>query len=1585
MSKPKTLRFGIQSLDRLIGSVRDGERTRCGVDLSQPNKLSDSGELIQTDDQVSSSICLAGPDGTGKSVFSLHLASHYLADCLDTSIGPAKVEECPKVIYISTDLTYTIALRGWNRFDLRRPFERQEPLFEPKEDRQEHPGKPVGINLRQYFPSESSNSENSLIDYLEGLNKIPNEPNSINGEVCYVDLATRTAGDDWGFVHRLLSMLDEPEKDKPRHLVVLDAVEGFETLVGDLNAFGERSSRRSRIAQVMRLAAGKCHLLLVVEEKRDERFPEEFVTDVVVRLRNVETGRYLRRTVEIEKARGQLNVRGQHPYVIRDGGGSTTGDQINADDPKVNRDNGQANSNTGGQIKANDVETENGKEKQQAYVHVFLSPDNASRKIMALEHKPREATATDRYAAFGVPYLDNMLGGTGQKARRRKDNDGDTRGLACGSATALLGDSLTQKSQLGEAFLSRAFHAYAEDLSDEIWKQANSAAIGNLVRIIEKGIPDIVNEKTSAHKITKQVIDELYRQEKQIFARVDQKKGPDEPVTVMFTTRDVNNDELAEKFYRWLKDEDVIETKNDAIGKALNEAFEKALALQKTREDAGAPDELAAHVEGGITWFAEQFENFVKKQHGYEEGRKHFTDLLAKQILKRKLTSYIRDRTICRRFEIHDIPSAVLLHIFQRNIEKAQRIMLSLPDDASLPDAVERFRKSWRIRVVIDDLNSFRNIFPEIRDDPLMLPSLLFMLGREGVTSLIIDSQSSGSPELSITERFDSSVRELVQTRIYTWRLPFYGENRVAISLIPPISHEYRGLIRELRWETKGENTADRALTVDPHFELYMGLERGQPQLVPMEVRLYAETPSVEKYIATEEKLFREIFTPVGKGNEEPRVVTRIALDEYEALRDACHLQRDTRLDHTTILQVNEFWWLRRPRQRRAGAFRSQFNYLSAVTATLRQKEYCSESVVDTFLVFQPSPSKQSASTQETASGKEQPQEHRRLDFFDPRCGYNLRRIAERDEPCVDRVPYTWDFGFLLCNGKAWEEAFHLRVGAHKFQAKDFANLTSLITHLQKPEDSLSDYIKRKFPRVILEALGKCSTDLEQVSFQSFLEEFNKLLEDQNLYDDERFRHVQLSAEARDLLLERQRKSSQPKKSANNSELSHLNRTLLEDAYPREIFKKTIKGVWDRLRKATDESGPGTDGKESAVPKEPKLTGNQPVHVSWREFLAASKRVAEFQSYRTSTPATAFDFTMLIPESFSCLILEMWLSEVYETLMKYVNKNRANPATVKRLRKTTQLLKGIGRRRWYSDTRRMTLLDYLHDEKGQSLETIFEGRRNENVNCFSLELYKVWLLLTEAINFSELVDSSSHLNFEFKSRDASPQAVSARHWYKTASKFVDSLRPEQLEDNWVPVRLPGHFSVRADWFLAVAGGSRSSRLADHALDLLSSQRSNVTRLQEGIGLPTRKLFGRNNNAQLRTRLISVPEKGKPLTNVEYEELRRIGASNNSGDENAEEFYWLWRSGIAAYNRHSRIWHKWLNRSLLWWHSWRQRYGSNWTNGFEVYDLLTDAEFGEQSIDQKRLAELRDLESWKHFHEMRDILIAELEQAIIKYE
>jgi hypothetical protein len=825
------------------------------------------------------------------------------------------------------------------------------------------------------------------------------------------------------------------------------------------------------------------------------------------------------------------------------------------------------------------------------------------------------------------------------------------------------------------------------------------------------------------------------------------------------------------------------------------------------------------------------------------------------------------------------------MHIFQGNIEKAQRIMLRQGNSKNLKDDVNKlFCESWRIRIVIDDLSSFRDTFPEMRDDPLMLPALLFMLNREGVTSLIIDTQSSGSPELPITERFDSAVRELVETRIYTWRLPFYGESRVAINLIPPISHEHRGVIRELRPETKGERKTDRALIVDPHFELYLGLEKGQPEPVPLEIHLYAETDNVRKYIDAEEIFLRNVFTPVppDDSSKESVVIKKTETADYLALRDSCHLQRDTRTDHTTILQVDEFWWLRKPHQRRAGAFRQQWDYLNAVTTTPKenQKEkekparkgpnqknqkyvYTSDPVTDPFGVFQPPP---------FANKDNEAREKRRLNFFDDDCGYEFLEIRERqkqkqerhnqnknsydedthteeeirEESYIDRIPFTWDFGFLLCNEKAWREAGELEIPHYTSEKKD-----------------------------------------------------------------------------------------------------------------------RVKDIWDRLVKAN------------------RTTQSGALAVSWREFLAASKVVANVQSYRTSTSASTFDFTMLTPESFSCLILEMWCSEVFDCLTEYKTGRKGERAE-SRLK---GMLDRVGRRAWSFDlsiVQPRTLLDALQHERGRSLEEILiQRRKSHRVRGFSLELYKVWLLLLESLTLTDLVDTSSHFHWNFKSKDVSVNAVSARHWYKTASSFMDSLSPEQLESSWLPVRLPGHFSVRADWFLAVAGGSRSNRLADHALDLLSSQRSNVTRLQQGVGLPTRDLFfkqflnGNESNREsfkLRTHLISANEENS-LTNVLYDELQKVGAGR--GDP---QFHWLWRSRISAYNRQSRIWHKWLNRCVLWWNSWRQRYGSNWTEGFKVYDIVKDAEFN----SPKRREELKklNLESWNKFGELRDILIAELEEVNI---
>jgi hypothetical protein len=118
--------------------------------------------------------------------------------------------------------------------------------------------------------------------------------------VYLVDLASYSAGDDWGFINRLLAMTDEPDEGQPRHLMVIDAIEGLEVLAGERDVFGEERPRRSRVAQLLRTAREKFHLVFIAEEPVDgARVPEEFVTDVVLRLSYQKDRDYLRRTLEI--------------------------------------------------------------------------------------------------------------------------------------------------------------------------------------------------------------------------------------------------------------------------------------------------------------------------------------------------------------------------------------------------------------------------------------------------------------------------------------------------------------------------------------------------------------------------------------------------------------------------------------------------------------------------------------------------------------------------------------------------------------------------------------------------------------------------------------------------------------------------------------------------------------------------------------------------------------------------------------------------------------------------------------------------------------------------------------------------------------------------------------------------------------------------------------------------------------------------------------------------------------------------------------------------------------------------------------
>ena len=1408
---PEVLRFGITSLDQLLGIPSEKSRAEVPPGIYLPNpgdRTSGKHEQIVQSGKgeafFTTSVCIIGPTGTGKSIFALHMASTYVSDCKTEKKTERRIE-IPTVMYVSTDLTYKMAHRAWTNFALDHPLSRCDPFHPRKREDREEP-----VQLIECYPTDLA--ENFEITTQK------------KGHVLFVDMAAYTAGDDWGFLHKLLSLLPMPRDNartpSPRHLVVMDAIEGFEALAGDVNAFGEKSTRRSRIAQVMRLIAGKCHLLLVVEQTKaateHETLGEEFVADTVIRLESISTRNYERRVLKVEKCRGQSHIRGQHHYSIRSGIGSTTGKQQNPDDPRVPAlDNPKISDSAAAAFAAKDTTA-----ATQSYVQVFHSVHRISRKIMEDKTQESEAKtipASPYYAAFGIEYLDNMLGGNTETTKRAKDEQTgfqyDTRGLPCSSTTALIGDSLTQKSRLGKAFLSRCFSSFSTELRDS-WNSLGDAR----------------DNKEVAHKLA---------------AKITRKIHLVSDLNTQISKRQEN------QFKHLLLDGDFNKLINEVekiVGEhsIVHDGKSHSLQYLKTNLASwllgyhGGVAVMLVTYNADVDSLTREFQSWL---HSEEELKSLDSPKFMKGY-KDALTNYIREGTICRRLEIHSLSSEVLVHIVRQAIHAAQRKIMTSEE---LEPRALRCQRSWPIRVVIDDFSALRSIFPELREDPLLFPSLLFHLEREGVTTLIIDTQA-GKPETAIFERFETEFRQMVDHRLYTWRVPFYGESRVAIAAIPPLSHEYAGIVRELRWET-GEIPRDQEepATVDPHFELYSGLEEGKPEPVPLHVRFYAETSAMEQYVEMENKFLGEMFTAHGScGNTEPpQIIDGMPPTAYADLRDVAYLQRDTRLDYTFIFQVDEFWSMRAPgRHKRAGAFHPQLSYLDAITATstntnsinadsstIKVKDYISTAHADPYQLF--TLREQDVPPRLYSDEKPSPVLRRRHFFekyFEDFKDRDFFENQNKEKYRIDRVPFSWDFGFLLCQERAWKD-----------NVRSFS--------VERPD-------------------GKAQ-------------------------------------------------------------------------------ELKVRQVWRSLTKAEYDDPTQRDGREHQSAKEPPID-----YVSWRIFAEACKKAAEEQSEKLAKPVIAFDFAQISPESFSSLILELWFSEIFDSLAR---DEKAEPERLDEIKKE--------RERLLTATMRQLFIPLDESQGKPGTLTLLDLVQN-----YWLELYKSWLLLIELIDLYDIIGDAPVSTFELKSKNTDFCAIASRHWYKTATQCPDEIA---VKEPLVAVRLPGHFSVRGDWFLSVAGGSRSFRQAERALDLFSSRRANVTRLQMGVGLPTRlpRLTRGNEPAHrsLYTKLIS-HERGQH--NVEYDTLLKIA------DNREQAFYWLFRSSIEDYAESNRIWHRWLNYILLWWHRKLLRYRSSWRDSFEVHDALSKTSYTQREFADEHALKAIEEEKDKAGPEWRPAILDE---------
>ncbi len=297
--------------------------------------------------------------------------------------------------------------------------------------------------------------------------------------------------------------------------------------------------------------------------------------------------------------------------------------------------------------------------------------------------------------------------------------------------------------------------------------------------------------------------------------------------------------------------------------------------------------------------------------------------------------------------------------------------------------------------------------------------------------------------------------------------------------------------------------------------------------------------------------------------------------------------------------------------------------------------------------------------------------------------------------------------------------------------------------------------------------------------------------------------------------------------------------------------------------------------------------------ISWRHFFEACQAVAENTASRhkpgepvSERTVLPFDVDLCTIETLSCLVLEIWASEIYKLDH---DVDRFFPAT-------------------RDQAARAGLVELI----------------GEPESIYRRALFRAWLLLNAVVAPEQFEHDDSRL----LRPGPWPNAVACRHWYSTACPMASQNEARQL----APLRLPGHFTTRGDWFLGVASGSRSRRLGERAIDLLTSRRANITRMLLGLGLPVRGFASsitgerRTSDAEFRSRLRTYDDQEHPRR-LRLQDLLRLSgittldllaASHQNEDApdlsvatNAIDFRHLWRSRLRAYDRHARIWSRWL--------------------------------------------------------------------------
>jgi hypothetical protein len=401
--------------------------------------------------------------------------------------------------------------------------------------------------------------------------------------------------------------------------------------------------------------------------------------------------------------------------------------------------------------------------------------------------------------------------------------------------------------------------------------------------------------------------------------------------------------------------------------------------------------------------------------------------------------------------------------------------------------------------------------------------------------------------------------------------------------------------------------------------------------------------------------------------------------------------------------------------------------------------------------------------------------------------------------------------------------------------------------------------------------------------------------------------------------------------------------------------------------------------------------------ISWPDFLAAARSLAEIENARTKSANSFIPFAIACPspETLNCVVLEIWASMIDDVLSASMS-NRASREFIYHLKNSDsqniiqEHYERLLPEEISSEPRGHRNPFKMKDEKSiGDMLTVKSAKHSPGLNCFSLFLSL--LLLSETVDVSKINQSGHNIDLEGQLGDVQNSLMS-RHWYSSA---VDLSLRHDSSTVYCPFQLPGSFSVRGDWYLSALRESRSEYMAELAVESLTSPRASIDRMKAGVGLPFTKIGtgGEGAHAQLHRGIrTAIPRAVEGRVGfVYYKELLDIAPLENRQDSKGFYLDAIWRSQISGYSESARVFRRWIIRCLVNFAQVKDSRPSDWIGCFEILDALRKKEKEEIDFDKWSDIELdtklygtikiSELDTYRYwFKPLLDHLLAELEYA-----